>query len=420
MKKDKELADKSLDQQEQIRIEEAKQFTDDSLTFEEIERAKQLRILEIQQEFANKRLKQFGDNLTEEEKLAKLQLQNLANDIADQIDELNKEGDEEGFSLAKLLGLTPEELEGLSNSLNIIGSEVLKGTQALFDAQTEANEELLEGLNDRIDETEEALQTELELHEQGFASNVAGKQAELAQLKAARERAQKESESLAKKQFALDTALQASALITSAANIIKATSSITPPFGQILAGIAIAAIAGLFISAKVKAYKAIGSGNQQAATGASGKGKTGRVHGKFHSDGGESFTDHLEVERDEDWAILSRGASSKYGDKFHSFAEGLNSGKRPQDMIDDLLNGTGVSLAKKIESKNIMISEKNAERTAEMTSDKMVEIMSNMDINLEDFLNFEKNKKQIIQTPNGRIEVQGNNTTRITYKNKES
>ena len=77
-------------------------------------------------------------------------------------------------------------------------------------------------------------------------------------------------------------------------------------------------------------------------------------------------------------------------------------------------------LTKKIESKNIMISEKNAERTAEMTSDKMVEIMSNMDINLEDFLNFEKNKKQIIQTPNGRIEVQGNNTTRITYKNKES
>lgn len=414
-KTEADSATKSLDLQEQIAIERVAQFQDDALSETELERAKQIRLLEIQAEFAQKRLDALGTDLTEEQKLVKLQLQNQINDIQDQRDKLNKEAEDNGFSMAKLLGVTKEEFAEIKDALSIVGNEVLNATQNLFAAQQEANQQLIDGINSRIDETEEALQTELDLNAQGFASNVEGKRAELEELKAAREAALKQQEQLAKKQFLLDTALQASSLITSAANIIKATSPITPPFGQILAGIAIATISGLFISAKLQAFKAIGSG-QQLEKG----GKLDRLRGgRPHKRGGNRIegTD-VEVEMDE-WVL-----NSKVSNEHDNFLERMNAGDYNGVNLDKLLNGTGVTVDKniprKIENKNNIITRKTSQLNAALISDEMIGIMSNVDGNLEKFFEYEKNKKQVHKTSYGRIETVGNHSVKIHEKDKNN
>jgi len=407
LKANEEIAEKSLDLQEQILIEQ-------TIAFEE--KLKQIKILEIQRDFAQKRIEDLGTNLSEEDKLLKLQLENQKTDISNQIDELNQL--DKKFSLAKLLGVTDEEFENIRGALGVIGQEILASTQDLFAQQQQANEDLIVGINDRIDEVESELDRELELQEQGFASNVEGKQAELAALKLEGDKAQKEQEKLAKRQFALDTALQASALITSAANIIKATSSIPPPFGPIIAAASIAIITGLFISSKVKAFKAISKNNSSQKLEKGGKldrTRGGRKHGK---EGGNRIggTD-VEVEMDE-WVI-----NSKTSNEHDKFLERMNAGEFSGVNLDNLLNGTGVSLnkntPKKVENKKMLISNNTAKRNAEMTSNKMVDIMSSMDFNLEEFFKFTKNKKQIVGTPWGRIEIDGDTQTNIKMKGIE-
>lgn len=412
LKNSQDLANKSLDLQEQIRIEQAKQFNDSSLSEAELEKARQLQILEIQAEFAQKRIDALSGNLTEEEKLLKLQLQNQANDINDQIDSLTNTSSK--FSFAKLLGVSDEEFDQIKGSLNVLGNSVLEATQNIFAAQQAANDALLESIDERIDDTERALDRELELNEQGFASNVESKRAELEALKIQKEKAQKEAEELAKKQFLLDTAIQASSIITASANILKGFSTI-PLVGQILGIAAVTAMVSGFILARTAAYGAIKSGSQKLAKG----GKLDRQKGgRKHSEGGNRIegTD-IEVEQDE-WVINSRDSNEQ--DKF---LKRMNAGEFRNVNLDALLSGTGVYLkkntAKKLERNNHIIIQKQAEKNANMISDRMVDLLGSVDDNLLDFITFTKNKPQIITAPWGRIEIENGKKTIIRMKGNE-
>jgi hypothetical protein len=171
-----------------------------------------------------------------------------------------------------------------------------------------------ENLDTKVSELEDELQTEEELYKDGYASNVAGKKAELAEVKKQRDLALIEEEKATKKKNRLETLEQISSLITASANIIKGWSTI-PFVGQVLAVAAIAAMFTAFAVTKVKA-------NATATTLA--EGGHGEVSGKLHSQGGERFLDHIEVEQGEKWGVLSRQASRKYGNTFYKMVDSFN------------------------------------------------------------------------------------------------
>jgi len=80
---------------------------------------------------------------------------------------------------------------------------------------------------------------------------------------------------------------------------------------------------GAFAAAKTQASSAT-----KLAEGGSGS-DTGVVTGKRHSQGGERFTDHIEVEGGEAWGVLSRPATQKYGEVFHEMVSSFNKDKMP-------------------------------------------------------------------------------------------
>lgn len=233
---------------------------------------------------------------------------------------------------------------------------------------------------------------------------MAGKKDELARITSAKKKAQKDADDIAKKQFLLDTTLQTVSLITSSINIIKGFSSI-PIVGLPLGIAAVAAMFAFFASAKAKAFSAIGNTAERGAVGT----KTGMVQGRRHIHGGERFTDHLEIEAGEKWGILSRGATSKHGQIFEEFTHGLNEGRTPNDLMLDLLHGTGVTLkggiAKRVQSRGNLIHKQELFVMGGGLNQKMADSMANVDQNLSDLKDFEMSKPMIIETPTGRWEI---------------
>jgi hypothetical protein len=199
---------------------------------------------------------------------------------------------------------------------------IIDAAQSVFDSIKQITDQRVEDaerqtdiLNQRIEEEQNALETEKDLMEKGFASNVRAKANEIELLKQQRDKALKEEEKARKIQNALDTATQVSNLVTATSSIIK-TFAKAGPLGIILGSIAIGLMFSTFLAAKIQARKAA-----QLAEGGSGT-----VKGKRHSEGGEAFLNHVEVEDGEAWGVLSRGATAKYGNEFHQVIKAFNKG----------------------------------------------------------------------------------------------
>lgn len=161
--------------------------------------------------------------------------------------------------LVDKLGLDGEQAKAIFGGFEQAFQNLFDSRQALLEAEINAQDRLLDALNERIDEQESALDRELELKKAGFANNFDAEKANLEALQLEREAAEAKraelEEKARKRQAALDTAQQASSLITATANIFKGFSSI-PLIGQILAAAAVAAMFASFAAAKVNARKA--------------------------------------------------------------------------------------------------------------------------------------------------------------------
>ena len=429
---DKRLAqlteeEKTIDISEKVNIAAVDDLVKDpDMSEQDFELFKQEQILAIQADFTQQRIDLLEEEIAlkealfaadgsidaqEQNQLASLELQKAGFEKAviqaeDAQEELQAKRAK--TSIAEILGLSDDEFDQVKERIQGVTEELVNGLQSILSAQAEANEERIDQLDEGISNAEEALDRELELSEQGFANNVDGKRAELAALEKQREEEFKKQKALAKKQFALDTAVQASSLITAAANVLKGFSTI-PLVGQILGITQVALMVAAFFASRASALSAINSGGPQAATGASGQGSTGKVHGRYHSQGGERFTDHLEVERDEAWAVLSRKATGKHGDVFEKFAMGLNAGKHPDDLMQGLLNGTGVYMKKDIDSKihgrTSIIRQQEIIMLGDIGNANMERSLDSVDRNLGELKEFEMKKLQIIEKPGGRIEI---------------
>jgi TP901 family phage tail tape measure protein len=160
----------------------------------------------------------------------------------------------------------------------------------------EETERVVDARNNMVDEAEQALQTEIALATAGLASNVTLRKKDLADAKSAREEALEEARKARKVQAQIDTATQASSLITAVANIIKGWSDV-PIVGSILGIAAAAAMLGSFIAFRGKANAAATTDKYETG---------GWVGGKRHSQGGT----HIEAETGE--YIVNRKSAAKH------------------------------------------------------------------------------------------------------------
>ncbi len=413
---------KSLDIQEAFAINSLRDLENNGMSEIDFVLFKEEEELRVQQEFAEKRIKLLEDEIKAKEEIFKadgsisiqeqnqldslnLQKENLENFIEDTQKERDRlEGERGKFNLAEFLGIDPDDLPEVLEAINTVVSGLVDGLNDVLSAQAEAADIRLEQLEEQEDAVRDELDTEIALNEAGFAANVAGKQAELAEIKKAKIKAQKDAADIAKKQLILDTTLQAVGLITTSINIIEGFSKI-PIIGLPLGIAAVGAMLAFFISAKQKAFAAVGSTPATAEKGATGQGSTGVVTGKRHYRGGEFALKHLQVEEGEPWAVLSRDAGKKGGDKFIKFAEGLNMGQHPDDIMRDLLDGTGIYMKKDIDTKiinrEVVIRHQEIIMLASATNEAMEQSMSNIDDNTAALLKFTKNNKQFIKTHQG-------------------
>lgn len=132
--------------------------------------------------------------------------------------------------------------------------------------------------DERVSAAQKALDAEIEARNQGYASNVEGARRELALAQQSQEEALREQQKYAKAMELLNTAEQASSLITASANIWKAFSGI-PVVGPGLAAAAIATMFVSFAASKVLAFSAAGKSEQY------GDGTVELLEGGSHASG---------------------------------------------------------------------------------------------------------------------------------------
>lgn len=238
--------------------------------------------------------------------------------------------------IAGALGLNTEQLQSLANGLKQVASQIFSFVKEGLQTQIDSNQELLTQLGERKSQIQSELELELEAHEQGFASNVEAKRKELDEVKRQEELALKEKERLAREREKIETLEQTMSLITSSANIVQSFSSLPLGIGIALSAAVIASMFAAFAATKSKARNAT-----QLEKGGFGD-NYGVVTGKRHYQGGEAFTDHIELEQGEAFSVYNRKSTKKYGKKLLDFTNAVNSGTMPDAILDNLLYGTGV------------------------------------------------------------------------------
>ena len=398
----KAQAGQSLDTGEQFARELAEFTLPDGMSQVERERLLQERLLEVQIEFAEKRLALVENSLDAEDRLKALQLKNEIARLKTEQEEMKENS--EGFSLQKLLGLDDEQMQAVSEAVNYSLGQL----QDFLAASVEMRRKEVEALTRAIDEKGEELDREIELNKQGFASNVELKQQEYDQLKAQREKAMKDQQKAQRNQVLLDSALQVSNLITSSTEIFKVMSPI-PFVGVPLAIGLIATMFGAFLAAKSKAMQA-------ATVPTYAKGGEGTlIKGASHSQGGIDVVENrtgrriANIEGGENFYVTNKKAT----DEFWPYLELINQHDKKGLLslaFDELLAGTGViphpELPKKLQVAHTAAKQAQAGFPVERYYKEMTQYMKTM-------VSHTKPGQTVTETAN-YIEIRnGHNTRRI-------
>lgn len=222
------------------------------------------------------------------------------------------------FSIWKLIGLDPdsEDDQEMIDAITQSAQKIDNILNEVLDNRVEIAQRERELLDTRIAETQRSIEIEAELYQEGYANSLDSQKAYLTQLKTERAKALAEEEKAIKRQQLYDKITQTGALLTSVAQILSHATKMG------LVGLALApfAIATLFAI----------WGKAKSSTTKLEEGGSGTVTGKRHHAGGERFLDHVEIEQGEQWGVLSRRASSKYGDMFHDMVSSFNRDQMPE------------------------------------------------------------------------------------------
>jgi hypothetical protein len=285
--------------------------------------------LRIQIKYAGERIKILNKENTQESQIEAIQLQNFIGAARDKIDKIEK------FDIYKLFGVdTSTELGKEQQSLiDNAASQIVNAIETVRDAEIEAAEERRSELDSRVDDLESAVDKEKELNEKGLANNLDATRRELFLTKQERLKAWNEEKKLKQQQIRADTALQTSKLILSATDLFQSQAS-KGIVGVVIAAGLIASMYGIIASARARAKSLQAEeDNLKLAKGAYGD-TTGIINGKSHSQGGENFLNHIEVEKGERWAVFNQSATRKFQNILPEWVKTINSGKWPNYEIN--------------------------------------------------------------------------------------
>lgn len=229
------------------------------------------------------------------------------------------------FSMWSLLGLNPEDDEDqiMISAIEDTTGKIKAVIDDLYEKRVQDAQRNRELLDQQVSEAQSALETETQLYAAGYSSNVTLKKQELEAVKKQRDEALKEEAKAVQKQRTLQALSQTASLLTSAANMISSATSKSGWLGLVIAAGAIASMYAIWANAKVKV-----SSSTQLAKGGSGD-ETGIIKGKRHHQGGEQFTDNIEIEHGEAWGVLNRKATERYAPIFHEMISSFNRGELP-------------------------------------------------------------------------------------------
>jgi len=190
----------------------------------------------------------------------------------------NSKGDKpKPLSIYDLLGIEDPELRG---GIDKVVGEIIGALDDITKANIEAAQRRTEARQKEVDDAENFLKEQQNLAKEGLRNDASLAQQQLEQKKIARDKAFVEEQKTRKLQLVLDTAEQASGLITASVNIFRSLSKPFPAVGIPLAIGLISAMLGAFVVAKAKAFSLI---NQDKPKLRQGK----RISGKDHESGGE-------------------------------------------------------------------------------------------------------------------------------------
>lgn len=194
----------------------------------------------------------------------------LVTDIENQIDELNNKQSQ--FSLAKLFGITDQDLSNIQQSLADIGEAVKAALQVEIDTATrkiEASQKEQEERKANIDSLKSKLENEQRLNQEGKANNLQRINEEIQQEEIARQNAlaeekklKKEREELAKQQIIIDSIVQGSNLVVAASQIYATVAK--DPVSTGIATLTVAAMIAAFAAQKIAAFDAVKKENNFA------------------------------------------------------------------------------------------------------------------------------------------------------------
>jgi tape measure domain-containing protein len=242
------------------------------------ERFKQQALLDVQIEFAKKRLAlakavNMVDG-TSETRQAVTDLENLIGNLGNKLKSFS-EGKPK-FDIYKFILGEKGNTEENRKKVDEIAALALNTVNTILEAEQQAAQAKIEAKTREIDALERNLDRELQYNKAGSASNIANTRAEIAAAKAARREALEDQKKAAKQQQLIQDLTAASSIANAAANLILGWSTI-PIAGQILGAISVAAMLASFIAVKAKAKQAISSGSEGFFKGGAyeGEGYTG-------------------------------------------------------------------------------------------------------------------------------------------------
>lgn len=226
-------------------------------------------------------------------------------------------------SLLEELGFNDNQIDALKEATDIVISQF----QAILDTEVELAEKEVELSEKRVSTLQAAYEAEVEARNNGYANNVATAKKELQQEKRKQQEKTKILEAAKRKQESLDTALQASSLVTASANIWSVFSK-TGVFGPILAAAAIATMWSSFAAAKIKARQVTSAQNEEY-----GDGGLEFLEGGSHSSGHDidlgarnKKGKRMRAEGGEALAIINRQKTRKYKSILPDVIDSFNRG----------------------------------------------------------------------------------------------
>ncbi len=292
-----------------------------------------------------------------------------------------------GDGLFGLLGIsadTQSDIQAVQGALEQVTAEISK---AVAERVKLLDEEIAKR-NERISEIQGDLANEIELNKLGKASNIKAVQEQLAAEKAERDKAQADRDEAAKAQFALDTTLQASNLITAISGLYSSLAGLPAGIGVALATALAAVMVGSFIASKASAANAAGF----AEGGYTGDGAKYDVAGDVHK--GEY--------------VLTAEKTKEYG-----------LSNVPIENIDDVLGGhfsdsmpNTIQLGAKNKAiqKNVDAHAKaKEERIIKIYSDEVKAAITSQNIYLKKIAD----KPVVVPMPNGTTQLRSDNKTEI-------